>query len=107
MKKTHSVTFRVEESEHDFIKFQADEIGMTVSEYIRKRMQDKPIVKVYQSRELLQQINAIGNNINQIAKYSNIIRGINSSDIQEIKCDMANLKQQIYQFLGSADLRCQ
>ena len=107
MRKDNLITFRVEEPEHNFIKTQADEIGLTVSEYVRKRIQNKPIVKIYHSKELIKQITGIGNNINQIARHTNTIESINNSDIHEIKCDISNLKQQIYQFIGSADVRCQ
>lgn len=107
MKKTYLVTFRIDEQEQEKLKSDANETGISVSEYIRKRINEKPIVKVYQPRELLRHINGIGNNINQIAKHANMNAAVNPYDIQQIKKDISNLKWQIYKFIGESDVLCQ
>lgn len=107
MKKTSLITFRICEHEEAKLKSDANEIGLNVSEYIRKNINQEPIVKIYHSKELLRQISAIGNNINQIAKHANTCDTLTALDIQQIKNDVSNLKWQIYTFLGSADVQCQ
>ena len=65
------MTFRISELEAERLQAQADSLGVTRSAYIRLRLANKPIVKVYRPGELLEQLSRIGNNINQIARSVN------------------------------------
>ena len=107
MKKTSLITFRVSEHEEAKLKSDANEIGLNVSEYIRKNISQEPIIKIYHPKELLRQISSIGNNINQIARHANTYDTLTTYDIQQLKSDISNLKWQVYKFIGSADIQCQ
>lgn len=66
--------FRMTQKEADTLKKQAQEMGLKESEYIRLLLSQKPCdypeIRIL-LKELINEVNAIGNNINQITKNYN------------------------------------
>ncbi len=66
--------FRLTQQEADRLKKQAQESGMKESEYIRlllsQKPNDYPEIRIL-LKELINEVNAIGNNINQITRNYN------------------------------------
>ena len=66
--------FRLTQQEADRLKKQAQESGLKESEYIRlllsQKPNDYPEIRIL-LKELISEVNAIGNNINQITKNHN------------------------------------
>lgn len=66
--------FRMTKQEADRLRTQAQERGMKESEYIRlllsQRPNDYPEIRIL-LKELINEVNAIGNNINQITRNYN------------------------------------
>ena len=73
-KKTVVKPFRMTEKEAEKLKSDAKQRGMKESEYIRLLMSQKPNdypeIRIL-LRDLINEVNAIGNNINQIAHWTN------------------------------------
>ena len=107
MEKRNIITFRLAETEYQQLRDVAEKNGLTVSEYIRKQINEEPIIKVYQPKEMLAQMHGIGNNINQIARYVNGSHTVAERDIEKIKNDVSELKLQLYGLIGGADVLCQ
>ena len=73
MKKEKRVTIRFTEDEYKQLKAKADELDISLSTYIRKKaLGNKERISSKCNKELLYEINRIGNNLNQIAKHCNI-----------------------------------
>ena len=83
MKKSTIITFRLNEMEEQQLREIAGESQLTLSQYIRKKIQEQPIVKVYQPKELLKQLSGIGNNVNQIARHANTYHTVSDGEIQQ------------------------
>ena len=73
-KKDITKPFRLTQQEADRLKKQAQESGLKESEYIRlllsQKPNDYPEIRIL-LKELISEVNAIGNNINQITKNHN------------------------------------
>lgn len=106
MEKRNIITFRLAEEDYQQLKNLAEKNGLTVSEYIRKQINEEPIIKVYHPREMLAQLNGIGNNINQIARHVNSSHAVAERDIEQMKRDVSLLKIQLCRLIGGADVLC-
>ena len=87
--KTRKIDFRLDETQYSIIEKNATDAGMSVSDYVRhqaihgKVSISYPVVaKVADLQKLTNQFAAIGNNLNQIAKYFNM-GGLQSKAIRE------------------------
>jgi len=73
-KKTVVKPFRMSEKEAGLLKAEASKRGMKESEYIRlllsQKPNDYPEIRIL-LKELINEVNAIGNNINQITRNHN------------------------------------
>ena len=85
-KKTVVKPFRMTEKEAEKLKSDAKQRGMKESEYIRLLMSQKPNdypeIRIL-LRDLINEVNAIGNNINQIAHWANKEKSIHEAEIVE------------------------
>lgn len=74
VKKDIIKPFRLTKQEADRLKKQAQEMGMRESEYIRlllsQKPNDYPEIRVL-LKKLINEVNAVGNNINQITRNYN------------------------------------
>ena len=85
-KRPIAVLFRLNEQEHRHLKEQAALSGHSTEEYIRRLIagsdiKPKPPVEM---AEILRQLSAIGNNINQIAKIANTYARVRQEDVEYI-----------------------
>lgn len=105
--RKNSITFRLTDYEAEQLNQEIAAAGLSTSAYIRNRLEGSPIVKVYQPRELLQHLSAIGNNINQIARVANTHKSLNTEAVQTLQAEVRKLQQEVYKFVGEADVKCQ
>ena len=87
--KTRKIDFRLDETQYSIIEKNAADAGMSVSDYVRhqaihgKVAISYPVVaEVTDLQRLTNQFAAIGNNLNQIARYFNM-GGLQSKAIRE------------------------
>lgn len=79
------MSLRVSEEQYLHLKKNADAAGMKMEPYVRDLIMEKEI-KPYPPeayKDLLRELSAIGNNINQIAHIANAQQNINISDNYE------------------------
>ena len=85
MERTKKITIRLTSDEYLLLKQKANNLDITLSEYIRKKIlgnREKIINKC--TKELLYEINRIGNNLNQIAKHCNIRKSVDKLVLKEL-----------------------
>lgn len=89
LRKEHRVTVRFRAVQYEIVSRQATELGIPVAEYVRRMAvrgridASYPIVAdLPELKKLTNEFSAIGNNLNQIARYFNM-GGARSRDVQE------------------------
>lgn len=95
-KKIH---INLTESELEYAKDKAKYLNMTMSEMVRKFISDGVIIKYepFDIKELSNEINKIGVNINQIAKAVNEKGGAyDKEDMENIKNEFQQLSELIF-----------
>lgn len=99
--RTIVIAFRVSQSEYVIIGNNAETIGLSTAEYIRRKCTGKslPNKKVNPlDRKLFVELSRVGNNLNQIARVSN--SGIHdpfgiTKQLEEVKMLLQQLKSNI------------
>lgn len=86
MDRTTAVLVRLSEKEKEHLKSQAAACALKMEPYIRKLIMGKEVRPRPPDEyvKLLREINAIGNNINQIAHIANDEQHISESKINEV-----------------------
>lgn len=85
MAKDKRVTIRFTEDEYKLLKQKADDLDITLSNYIRKKaLGNREKVTTKCDKELLYHINRISNNLNQVAKRCNINKTIDKLTLQSL-----------------------
>ena len=86
MDRTTAVLVRLSEKEKEHLKSQAAACALKMEPYIRKLIMEKEVRPRPPDEyvKLLREINAIGNNINQIAHIANAEQHISESKINEV-----------------------
>lgn len=93
------IRVKVTESEWKFAKDKAEYLCMTMSDMIRKFIRDGVIIKYepFDIKELSNEINKIGVNINQIARAVNEKGGnYDKEDMDNIRSEFQNLSELIF-----------
>lgn len=93
------IRVKVTESEWQFAKDKADYLCMTMSDMIRKFIRDGVIIKYepFDIKELSNEINKIGVNINQIARVVNEKGGnYDKEDMDDMRSEFQNLSELIF-----------
>lgn len=86
--RNEKITVRVSPAEIQIIEQEAEKMGMDISKYIRYRVLAKTNLSKYNTeylrelRQLIYELNRIGNNVNQIAYHHNS----NFYEADDIKC---------------------
>lgn len=78
--RNHRVQVRLSDSEYDFFQYNLDITGLTAEAYLRKLIAEKtPKVKEISNleKDVVAQLYAIGNNLNQISRRANSMGIIN------------------------------
>ncbi|MBY7009282.1 MobC family plasmid mobilization relaxosome protein [Clostridium botulinum] len=91
--------FYATEEEKKIIDKKAKELKLDRSKYLRKVALQEPIINVDMSylNNVIYELNKIGNNINQIAKYTNTNHALYKNDIKEIQEKMDSIWEVISQ----------
>lgn len=70
------ISFRVNDQDYEKLKASADNLSMSVTAFAKMKVQNarmmKPKFDKESSLQIITELNRIGNNVNQIAKYCNI-----------------------------------
>jgi predicted DNA-binding protein len=96
--KNKTISLRLTPNEYDQVKKIANELGYSVSEYIRKRILGKreKITPKQDLKIIAYELNRIGNNLNQIAKYVNTNKAIDrvvAGNLIKIKEELSNVNK--------------
>lgn len=100
MDRTTAVLVRLSEKEKEHLKSQATACALKMEPYIRKLIMGKEVRPRPPDEyiKLLREINAIGNNINQIAHIANAEQRISENKINEV----LHLQNEIMRMVRSA-----
>ena len=99
--KTIQVNVRMTAADHSKVSVNAETIGLSVAEYIRRKCTGKSLPKKRMDvldRKLFVELSRMGNNINQLARVSN--SGIRdpfsiTKQLEEVKVLLQDLKSNI------------
>lgn len=97
LKKEIKLNFRVTNYEEKIIRNKAAKAKISVSSYVRKAALDKNIMVIDGLREIKNELNGIGNNLNQQTIIMRANNG-NSPKVEEMKnqfCEVMNLIKNI------------
>jgi len=86
MERTKRITIRLTNDEYLLLKQKANNLDITLSEYIRKKIlgNRERITNKCTKELLLYEINRIGNNLNQIARHCNINKSVDKLVLKEL-----------------------
>ena len=98
-KRTHAVILRLTEKEKNHLQKQSAIAGLKMEPFIRKlimgiEIRPRPPDNIAQ---LIREINAIGNNINQIARKANAFDNASQSELSEIHRLLADIYRAVKQ----------
>jgi len=87
LKRAKKVTFRMTEQEHAHLKNQVSISNLNMEKFIRAILAGEHLTPrpPEQWVEILQELQRIGNNINQIAKIANISHRVLPEEIEKIQ----------------------
>ena len=98
-KRNATITIRCTEEERDKIKAMAEQHDLILSDYVLRSALGKKIVVVNDLDEVVRQIKAIGNNINQLARAVNEGR-LSAVNFETVHRDLYALYGQIGKLVG-------
>ena len=84
MKKTKKISIRMSEEEFKDISSKAESSNQKLSSYARDAIFNTTVSCKKPSLKLLKELNSIGNNLNQVAKYCNTNKVIDSVVINRL-----------------------
>ena len=85
-KRNHRVQVRLDDEEYAFFEYNLERTGLSKEVYIRNLLLNKiPKTKEENesNRNILSQLYAIGNNLNQIVYWANATKSINKAELAE------------------------
>ncbi|MEG7970064.1 MobC family plasmid mobilization relaxosome protein [Bacillus cereus group sp. Sample30] len=103
------ISFRVNDQDYEKLKASADNLSMSVTAFAKMKVQNarmmKPKFDKESSLQIITELNRIGNNVNQIAKYCNMrqsgrfggnqMDGLIEKNLKEVERELASLWQQL------------
>ena len=98
-KRNATITIRCTDDERDKIRERAESHGLQLSDYVLRSALGKKIVVVNGLDEVIRQMKAIGNNINQLARAVNEGR-ISAVNFETVHRDLYALYGQIGKLVG-------
>ena len=84
--RNRKITVRLSEKERKFLGEQADAGGMKIEPYIRELIMDNEVKSRPKEEwaEVVRQVAAVGNNINQIARNTNVGMEVTADILKEV-----------------------
>lgn len=104
IKRTNQLLFRVSDDELQQIEEKMNSLGFRNREaYIRKMVLDGYCIRLdlKDLRELTKQMHAVGNNLNQYARWANESGHVNQQDMQDIRAKFNRIYEYEKRILGS------
>ncbi|WP_405355352.1 plasmid mobilization protein [Ruminococcus sp.] len=98
--KNFRIDIRLSEAEKAEIAYQAALNDMSISEYVLKCVQRKRIVVCDNFPDLLYQLSALGNNLNQIAAVANTNKYISEKQIEATKNILTECYEKMSEFVS-------
>lgn len=85
-KRKQAILIRLTDNEKNYLQRQADNAGLKMEPFIRKLIMGIEILPRPPDNiaQLIREINAVGNNINQIARKVNTENSVNQAQLEEI-----------------------
>ena len=95
--RMHRVSVRLSEKEYAHLKAQADLVGLKIEPFLRNLISGVKMKPLLQEEwaELIRQISAVGNNINQIAHRANIHGLTDKQTLLAVKVSLDKLWQKM------------
>lgn len=84
-KRDKQINIRLRADEYLKVYSLMEKSDMGLSEYVRKCILKKEIVRIYKIKEFLEELNRIGNNLNQLT------RKVNQGKVKEMGDDLAQI----------------
>ena len=84
-KRDKQINIRLRADEYLKVYSLMEEADMGLSEYVRKCILKKEIVRIYKIKEFLEELNRIGNNLNQLT------RKVNQGKVKELGDDLVQI----------------
>ena len=103
MKRQIQVKTRLDEAEYFQLRRLARMAGFSVAGFIRRRcLTDERIVIIDSelAREMYREVNAIGNNINQMARYANTDKRITAEALGRVEAWLEEIKVLVDEKIG-------
>lgn len=101
-KREHKLPVRVSAEELDAIKKRAQQTGLTVSEFVRRAALYSRVV-IKESRhdvELVRQLSAIGNNLNQLVRKSHASGRMDTRRLEDL---LSVIEQQLLRLINGSE----
>jgi hypothetical protein len=103
MKRQIQVKTRLDEAEYFQLRRLSRAAGFSVAAFIRRRCLTNERMVIIDSelaRELYREVNAIGNNINQMARYANTDKRITAEALDRVEAWLEEIKELVDEKLG-------
>ena len=99
-KRDKQINIRLNESEYLNVCLQLEKSGLGLSEYIRKCILGKEIRVVSGIKELIWELNRIGNNLNQLTRKVNEGKAVELGDnLSQINCNLDTVFEKIVKII--------
>ena len=99
-KRDKQINIRLTESEYLNVCLQVEKSGLGLSEYIRKCILGKEIKVVSGIKELVWELNRIGNNLNQLTRKVNEGKAVELGDnLSQINCNLDTVFEKIVKII--------
>lgn len=93
------IVIRLSEAELQAVKEKVEQSGMSQQEYIIRALLEKPVLNSDGIKEIVPELKAVGNNLNQIAKALNGSKYYSYNLITDNQKELGEIWQQLKQFL--------
>lgn len=101
MKKTERLDVRLTPDEKEYVKEMAQSCNMSITDFFLHTLYDGKVIHIDMQpvKELANEINKIGVNINQIAKHVNESRTVSNMDFERLQKEFQKLSVEVYKHL--------
>lgn len=96
MKKNTTFSIRISSEDLDAIKRRADQAHMSQSDYVTRCCLGRQVVVIEDLKDILKQLRAVGNNLNQITVLANMGR-IGTVDLERTAQTLAGIGAELRQ----------
>ncbi|MBU4643054.1 plasmid mobilization protein [Bacillus toyonensis] len=95
------IKFRVTEDEFERLTLMADNVGMSVPAFVKAKAQGmrvrQPKIDRQGALEIARELRRVGTNVNQIAKWCNARKEIDSAELQRLMYNLEQIRKELEQ----------